>query len=106
MGPSSGSSANVTIYEPPPPIPIPKFGEWPTFYAPSWLRNGREAGCWLAAVVSVIPEKCAHVTVGDDHIAGAVHAMVEGGLQVKSFSHRDGETTFEVRSIHHEFVEA
>lgn len=108
----SSGAGTFTVAEVPKPIVLPKPGEWPYFFAPSWLRNGREAGCWLAGVVSVIPEKCAHVVVADDRVAGAVHAMVEGGLQVRSYSHRDGatsesgETTFEVRSIRWEFVES
>lgn len=108
---STGAGGIVTIHEPPEPIKLPAFGEWPSFWSPPWCRNGREVGAYFVGIVECIPEKCAHLSMPPEHVAGATHALVEGGLIVQGYSHwrgQDGDPesqTLEVRSQHHVFVE-
>lgn len=104
---SSAAPGVITTVEfsEPEPIKLPEFGAWPTFDAYNWMRNGREAGAYFAGVIACIPEKCAHVRVQDDWVAGATHAMIEGGLMIRAHAWREGHTTLEVRSAHHKFVE-
>lgn len=104
--PATGNSGSFTIYEKLDPIVLPKFGEWPTFWAPMWLRNGREVGAYFTGIVNYIPEHCALLTMKEEHIAGASHALVEGGMVVRQHSGSDGEVTLEVRDQNYEFVEA
>lgn len=95
----------------PEPVMLPKVGSWPSFWSPPWCRNGREVGAYFVGVVECIPEKCAHLAMPPECVAGATHALVEGGLIVKAYSTRAGADgspdveTLEVRSAHHEFVE-
>lgn len=81
----------------------PRHDAWPYYSigekANQW-RNGREAGAWLAGVVSGIPEKCARVEVEEHWIAGAVLAMIEGGLHVGPYSRNDSASTFDVHVAH------
>lgn len=73
--------------------PIYKIGE-----AEGRWRGGREAGAWIAGLVSSIPEKCARITVEKDWIAGAIMAMIEGGLAVSPYATNDTAGTYEVWS--------
>lgn len=72
---------------------------WPVYFlgeaAHHW-RNGREAGAWLSGIVNGIPEKCARVEVEEAWIAGAVLAMIEGGLNIGPYSTGQGSSTFAV----------
>lgn len=86
-------------------LKLPAPGEWPFFRAPAWLRNGREAGAWAVGCIDCIPEKCAHVQVPTDYVAGATHALIEGSMMVRSHSFGDATTTLEVRCAWQEFVE-
>lgn len=89
---------------------VPEWHEWPAtssdwpFYllgeeAHQW-RNGREGGAWLAGIVNGVPEKCAKVEVEDEWLAGAVLAMLEGGLCIGPYSRNEKKTTFEVWVAH------
>lgn len=75
------------------------YGDWPHYYlgdqAHQW-RNGREGGAWLAGIVNGIPEKCARVEIANEWIAGAVLAMLEGGLAIGPYAKNEGAETFEV----------
>lgn len=108
---TTGNAGTIVEWTKPEPIMLPKFGEWPSFYAPRWCRNGREVGAYFVGIVECIPEKCAQLVMPPEHVAGATHALVEGGLIVKAYSSCRGvegmpeSETLEVRSAHHEFVE-
>lgn len=81
----------------------PVHDAWPMYYlgenAHHW-RNGREGGAWLAGIVSGIPEKCAKVEIETEWIAGAVLAMIEGGLCIGPYARGDATTTYEVWVAH------
>lgn len=81
----------------------PKTGEWPLYSlgerSHHW-RNGREAGAWISGIVCGIQEKCALVEIEKDWIAGAILAMLEGGLCIGPYSSGSESATYEVWVAH------